>query len=341
MEKKEFEILLKKLINSDKFSLSVSELKELKNLFSNEDNNKTINDWLFQIWTDSDYEDIKFNYENLKEKIREAERGKKAQTGTLRLLKTFSKHYQKVAAILFLPILLIGGLIYFWSSSSQQDAFYITEAPLGQKAKIELSDGTVVWLNSGTTIKYPTNYNKKSRNISLNGEAFFEVKKDPQRPFLVHTSSIEIEVTGTRFNVNAYSDEPIIETALVEGHVNLIVKGKNEKHELTPGNLFEYKKATGKLSKRKFTEDVTTGWKENRLIFVNDNFAKLARKIERWYDMKVVYDSLDFADNKLTVRLIEGERLSKLLEIIEATSGAQCTVEGNKILITKKNAYAK
>jgi transmembrane sensor len=338
MEKKEFKTLLKKLINSDKCSLSVSELKELKNIFSNEDN---INDWLFQIWTDSGYEDIKFNYENLKEKIREAERDKKAQTGTLRLLKTFSKHYQKIAAILFLPILLTGGLIYLWLSSAQQDDFYITEAPLGQKAKIELSDGTVVWLNSGTTIKYSTNYNKKNRNISLNGEAFFDVKKNPEKPFLVHTSSIEIEVTGTRFNVSAYNDEPIIETALVEGHVNLIVKGESEKHELTPGNLFEYRKATGKLSKRKFTEDVTTGWKENRLIFVNDNFAKLARKIERWYDMKVVYDSLAFDNNKLTVRLIEGERLSKLLEIIEATSGAQCTVEGNKIFITKKDAYEK
>lgn len=89
------------------------------------------------------------------------------------------------------------------------------------------------------------------------------------------------------------------------------------------------------MSTSELNQEASTGWKDNRLIFINDDFYKLARKIEKWYDVEVIYNSEDFKDNKLTVRLLEGEQLNRLLEIIETAVGAKCTIKENKIHIIK------
>lgn len=335
LEKKHFEELMERLIGQDS-KLSVNELRQLKFFFSSKNGSEIVEQWLVDNWNGADHSDVNFSFESLKQEIFIHRK----QRQFTNFAQNLSHYYQKVAAILILPLLL-GGLIYLFISTHKNEEFYVAEAPLGQKAKIELTDGTVVWLNSGTTIKYSSDYNQKGRDIFLDGEAFFEVMKNSDRPFFVHTTFLDIEVTGTKFNVNAYREEPVVETSLVEGKVNLLVKRDHKRYKLTPGESIEYMKQSGKIIQANFKEYEAKSWIDNRLVFVNDDFSKLKRKIERWYNMQVVSDSLDFAESKLTVNLKEGEQLSKLLEIIEVAINADCTVKGNKILITKKGGYVK
>ncbi len=325
--------ILEKLILGE--SLSSSELKELKEAFKNNLLRKEIDEWLVSNWEHTPYNDIEVSYDSLKKMISAYEEKKQTRNSFVRHLFNLSHYYQRIAAILFVPLIL-GSCFYLFYFQNKDENFYIAEAPLGQKAKIELPDGTTIWLNSGSQIRYSSGFNKKGREVELKGEAFFDVAKNPKKPFFVNTPSLAIEVTGTRFNVNAYTDEPDVETALVEGKVKVILKNEKDAYQLSPGKILTYSKALHQVSSSVLNEEVTTAWKDNRLIFVDDNFSKLVKKIEKWYNVEVVYDTASFKNNKLTVRLLEGEQLSRLLEIVEIAVGAQCVVTKNKIQITKK-----
>ncbi|MDP3441331.1 MAG: FecR family protein [Ignavibacteria bacterium] len=322
----------------DKFilgeSLSAFELKELKRIFADNIHREEISLWLINNWDAAQSDDIEISYDKLKQKINEYEDQKRISFTWYDYVVNFSHYYQRIAAVLFIP-LIFGISLYFFYTSAGDENFYTAEAPLGQKAKVELPDGSTVWLNSGSNIRYSSNFNKKNRSIELNGEAFFEVKKNTGKPFFVLTPFLDVKVTGTRFNVNAYDDEPFIETSLLDGKVNVILKGASKPFQLSPGNVIVYSKLSHAISTSKLDEDVATGWKDNRLIFINDDFYKLTRKIEKWYNVDVVYNPEQFKYNKLTVKLLEGEQLNRLLEIIETAVGAKCTVKENKIYIVK------
>ncbi len=316
-------------------TLSVADIKELKRLFAEKGRKDEVSRWLTDNWDAALTDDIEISYEGLKQKIREYENQHKTESVFFRHAIRFSRYYQRVAAVLFIPLILGLSLYLFFSSSSGSENFYISEASPGQKAKLELPDGSRVWLNSGSSIKYSSEFDKKDRTVELKGEAFFDVHKNTGKPFLVHTRFLDVKVTGTRFNVNAYDDEPVVETALVEGKVNLLLKDQNKEFKLTPGNVLSYSKASCEIYSHVLNEEATISWKDNRLIFINDDFSKLVRKIEKWYNVEVVYNPEDFKNNKLTVKLLEGEQLSKLLEIIETAIGSKCTIRKNKIYITK------
>lgn len=324
--------ILKKFILGE--TLSPSELRELKILFSENNHREEVSQWLTNNWDASQFDDIEISYDKLKQKIGEYEDKKKFGYSIYNQIVNFSHYYQRIAAILFIPLILGISMYLFYNPSSEEN-FYTAEAPLGQKAKVELPDGTIVWLNSGSNIRYSSYFNRKNRIIDLKGEAFFEVAKNTENPFFVHTSFLDIKVTGTRFNVKAYEDEAFIETSLIEGKVNLVLKGESKPLQLDPGNAMVYSKLSHEISTSNFNKDAAIGWKDNRLIFINDDFYKLTRKIEKWYDVEVIYNPEDFSENKLTVKLQEGEQLNRLLEIIETAVGAKCTTKENKIYITK------
>lgn len=314
--------------------LSSAELRELKQLFSDKSKQEEINLWLAGNWEEASTDDLEISYEGLKQKILACGIRETGRYAFHRSLVQLSRYYQRIAAMLFIP-LIAGFSLYLLFSPADHENFYLSEAPLGQKAKIELPDGSTVWLNSGSSIRYSSAFNEKDRDIELKGEAFFEVEKNKGKPFLVHTPLLDVQVTGTRFNVNAYEDEPVIETALVEGKVNVILKDQRRKVRLEPGKILSYSKANETVKTIVLNEEATISWKDNRLIFINDDFSRLARKIEKWYDVEVIYNPEDFRNNKLTVRLLEGEQLTQLLGIIEMAIGAECKIQKNKIYITK------
>lgn len=328
-----FSSLIEKLVAGE--TLTADEFNELKRLLLDQNERREVDEWLSERWIEAGYADVPVSYDRLKERLM-AYQGKQRPLGQAPApWKRISAYYRQIAAILLVPLIL--GLTVVLFQHIPQPGTFTAEAPLGQKARVELPDGSQVWLNSGSKITYASDFNRKKREISLEGEAYFDVRKNAGKPFWVHTASLDVQVTGTKFNLNAYNDELVTETALLEGHVNLFLKNdSNDKLELQPGQVISWSAATNVASTKTLDREAAIAWTDNRLVFVDDDFSKLARKIERWYNMEVVYNPDDFRTNKLTVKLLEGEQLGKLLQIIESAIGASCSVEGSKIYITKK-----
>ena len=312
------------------------ELSALKNWLSDPADHSEVESWLAEHWISSSEIDSTTLIEVVFKQIQEYQNENNIKSGfsITRILKV----YQKIAAFLLIPVIGFG--ILYWTAQDTIVQYAETIAPRGQKSQIVLADGTRVWLNSDTKIKYPTNYNENQRDVYLDGEAFFEVSKNAHKPFIVHTSGINVKVLGTKFNVKAYSDEDQIETSLFEGKIGLIVKSSlsenTEEKEMTPGESFSYIKTDGKLTKTRIPSEEINGWKKNQLIFKDDTFSNLVKKVERWYDVKVIYDEKLFNDRRLTVELYEGERLDRLMEVIRLALSVNYKYEKGKIILTPK-----
>lgn len=314
-----------------------SELIDFKRWLSDPANHSEVEIWLLEHWTTSTEIYSNTLIETIFKQIQDYQNVHHLKTGFsyTRILKI----YQKVAAFLLIPILGLG--IWFGVSQYQSAGRYTeTIAPRGQKSQIVLADGTKVWLNSDTKIKYPGNFSKNQRDVYLDGEAFFEVTKNAHQPFIVHTSGVNVKVLGTKFNVKAYSDEDQIETSLFEGKINLQLNSPSSiqmiEKEVVPGESFVYSKTDHLLATNRFSQDEINGWKNNQLIFKDDTFSNLVRKLERWFDVKVVYDEKQFHDRRLTVELREGERLERLMEIIGLTLSVDYKYEKGEIILTPK-----
>jgi transmembrane sensor len=314
------------------------ELYALKKWLSDPETHADVESWLLEHWASSPEIDSTTLIETVFRQIQEYEEEHQIKSGFS--MRRILKVYQKVAAFLLIPIIGFGILYWVNSSSQSKGAMTETIAPRGQKSQIVLADGTKVWLNSDTKIKYPGNFSKNQRDVYLDGEAFFEVSKNTHQPFVVHTSGVNVKVLGTKFNVKAYADENQIETSLFEGKINLVLKNSSTKNmaerEIEPGQSFIYSKTNHRLDANKFPKDEINGWKANQLIFKDDTFVNLVKKVERWYDVKVVYDENLFNDQRLTVELYEGERLERLMDIISLTLSVDYKYEKGQIILTPK-----
>lgn len=317
---------------------SKRELTDLKKWLSDPATHSEVELWAFEHWASSPEIDSNTLIESIFKQIQDYQR---AYSEPIRFsLSRILNVYQKVAAFLLIPLIGLG--ILYWMSQYNQSVGQNIEtiAPRGQKSQIVLADGTKVWLNSDTKIKYPGNFNKNQRDVYLDGEAFFDVAQNASQPFIVHTSEVNVKVLGTKFNVKAYADENQIETSLFEGKVNLLLNDPTSAQqvvkEVKPGQSFAYSKTDHQLAANKFPQDEINGWKKNQLIFKDDTFGNLVRKLERWYDVKVVYDEKQFNDRQLTVELYEGERLERLMEIISLALSVDYKYEKGEIILTPK-----
>lgn len=317
---------------------TAEELSEFKAWLTRPASQTEVNDWLANHWALSAEIDSSTLIETVSRQIQEYQEShfqakRFSLTGIVKV-------YQKFAAFLLIPLIGLG--IFYWVNQNNKAAgqFVETIAPRGQKSQIVLSDGTKIWLNSDTRIKYPGRFSSDERDVYLEGEAFFEVTKNKHRPFIVHTSGVKVKVLGTKFNVKAYSDEDQIETSLFEGKINLMMNnpvqvGEAEK-SISPGQSYVYSKVDHKLEENRFPQDEINGWKHNQLIFKDDTFGNLVKKVERWYDVKMVYDEKLFNDRRLTVELVEGERLERLMDIISLTLSVNFRYDKGTIILTPK-----
>ena len=176
-----------------------------------------------------------------------------------------------------------------YTDAAQQDAlvFNVLKVPNGKTFNIKLSDGTLVYLNAGSSLKYPVKFSKTgSRKVILNGEAFFEVSKDVKHPFIVQADNLDITVLGTKFNVNSYSEEATINTVLVEGSVKLSGHG-NSPELLEPGHKGEWDRAQEKITFTKVETGIYTGWMEGKLVINKLSFDKIIIKLERYYGVTI------------------------------------------------------
>lgn len=204
----------------------------------------------------------------------------------------------------------------------------------GETYMILLPDGTKVWLNSASSLTYLTNiYETKTRNVKLDGEAYFEVFKNHNHPFVVQTDKQEVEVLGTHFNINSYSDEGTTATTLIEGSVKVSIG--NLKQILKPGQ-----QALNTGSTLKVTEpdiESITDWKEGDFYLDNINFKTAMRKIARWYNVEVIYDPSVSDRIKLGGWISRNKNLSAVLKLIESSSQVSFKIEGRKIYVSGKS----
>lgn len=199
--------------------------------------------------------------------------------------------------------------------------------PRGGQFQLTLPDGTKVWLNAASSITFPAAFNGRERKVQLKGEAYFEVAKNEKQPFVVDASGrATVEVLGTGFNVNAYEDEPAVRTTLLEGSVKIV--HMRNKVVLKPGQQATVE-ADIQLSAA--NPDQVLAWKNGIFNFEDLGFAEVARQLERWYDIDVVYEGM-IPDIKFKGDMDKGVNLSGILRLFSAL-GVKARIEGRKLIV--------
>ncbi|TKG95467.1 DUF4974 domain-containing protein [Puteibacter caeruleilacunae] len=238
----------------------------------------------------------------------------------------------KVAASVAVLIAMSVSGLYIAEKIGATDLAYVVEAPRGEKSKVTLSDGSIVWLNSGTTLAYGSVTDK--REVELSGEAFFEVTKS-KKPFTVKMGDSQVKVYGTQFNVCAYNDDDFIEATLEEGSIAFKRSERYNEIKLEPGQQLVYNKTTGKIRKLLVNTSIYSAWKENMLKFDNAPFEEVVKKLERWYDVDVVLDP-DFKEENRFTLTIKTESLREMLEYLSFTTSMRSEIKEDKVYIYSK-----
>lgn len=207
--------------------------------------------------------------------------------------------------------------------------------PRGGTYQITLADGTRVWLNAATDLRFPTSFPGQNREVTLKGEAYFEVAKNADQPFLVHTDKQTIRVLGTHFNINAYPDESVSRTTLIEGSVKVTSsRSPNKGTVLSPGQQATLQ-PSGRISVNLHPDiEQVTGWKEGLFVFHSTDFKTILRLISRWYDADIVYNGKN--NPVFTGQLSKQLPVSKVFALLSMTNEIHYTIEGNKILVSSK-----
>ena len=246
---------------------------------------------------------------------------------------------KKVAAVLVIPLLVYSG--YVTLQFEKQKNLFTSEAPswtevsttTGMQSKLTLPDGSEVWLNSATNLKYPSKFGKY-REVEICGEAFFEVQKDDEHPFIVKTGKINIEVTGTSFNVLNYPEEIQTEVVLKSGEVKLFsgdVSDKNEISVLKPGQKATYIKNQGKVFINNTYVEKHTAWMEGKLMFVDDPMEEVVRKLNRWFNVEIVLQDTDLHEYVYKATF-EDETLDQILELLKLSAPIEYTSNPRKLM---------
>ncbi len=258
----------------------------------------------------------------------------------LAILKEERKSFQRkiriyatgltIAAVLIIGLLISN--IFFYGQPGQNqftEQIQTISTPYGARTTTQLPDGSKVWLNSGSSLSFPSGF-AKNRSVTLTGEAFFEVEKS-DKTFIVSTKYGEVKVQGTSFNVKAFDDDSNFETTLVEGKVMLMGKEAGNETTLSPGQqaILVDKSFVVKPVEVKFF----TSWKEGKLIFSREPFPQFIRKLERWYNVKIEYSNPKL-DELWYTGTIEMESISEVMEMISKAAPVKTSFDNKTRVFT-------
>ena len=328
----------------------------LKNWLKNSENNKILFDEFVDIWQASSFKTI-----NEQINIDKTWNELHAQIKTGKTKRLISWQEILRIAATFIIALLLGALGYYFLSKSPasnieyQYVEYVS--PLGSRSFLQLPDGSKVWLNSGSTLKYLNSYGANNRDLLLTGEAFFEVEKNKNLPFIVKTSELNITALGTKFNVKAYSEEKTIETTLIKGSVKLesttvnlnqnVVLKPNEKAVFTKKNQSIKLISPQQNNKQEVTDSKTKpqlkimesiepepiiSWKDKRWVIRNEKLGNLAIKLERRYDVNFIFDN-DLLKEYSFGGTLEDESLEQVMKAIQFSSPIKYVIDDKTVYI--------
>jgi transmembrane sensor len=221
--------------------------------------------------------------------------------------------------------------VYTVPKGKGQNGYNLIETPRAGQYQVNLPDGTRVWLNAASSLRYPSRFSGTNRTVELTGEGYFEVAKNKQHPFVVKTDQQEVQVLGTHFNINSYTDERSTNTTLVEGSVR-VTASNGENRLLKPG---EQSQLNGKeMEVAQVDTETVLSWKNGDFVFKGDDFKSIMRKISRWYDVEVVYEG-DFADLKFGGYISRTKNISAVLSIMESTGKVHFHVKEKRITVSR------
>jgi len=216
------------------------------------------------------------------------------------------------------------------NQSATNLSYNLISIPRGGQYAVILPDGTKVWLNSASSLKFPNVFAKNERLVEITGEAYFEVAKDKTKPFRVKTATQSLEVLGTHFNINAYSDEPVVATTLMEGSVKLSALANGKTQLLKPGQQARF---ANDFTVSELDAMTAIDWKNGNFRFAKENIATIMRKISRWYDVDVVYHG-KITQEGFVGMVPRSKNIEEVLDALKLTGLVNYKIEGKQITIT-------
>ena len=347
---------------------------------ASEKEKKKLFEW---IYSNSEHEKFYYTLKDIWETSRynkiagEASSGSEWEKFAIKAIETESGHYIRrqenarrisriiqIAAVLILAI-AFGFLLKSILPPGQE--LVSVNVPYGAKTNLELPDGSKVWVNSGSKLTYPSDFKGKEIDLTLDGEAYFDIAHNPKRRISVHTSTITIQVLGTTFNVRSYSDEEMVEATLLKGLISITGEVGNKVIEpvvLKPNEQARLIKGEQKISVGEITNDLKTGdklqsiekketaskpvlqisekvdvepvtsWKDNKLIFKSERFESLAKEMERWYDVEINITNESLKDARYTGSF-DNETIEQAMKALSMSLPFTYTIEKNKINVFK------
>ena len=225
------------------------------------------------------------------------------------------------------------GVSYCVDSSVVEERYNTLRVPRGGEYSITLSDGTIVYLNSETELRYPVNFVGRDRRVYLSGEAYFDVVQDEAHPFIVDMGNSSVRVLGTSFDVRAYADEDEVLTTLVQGSVKFSA-GK-EFVTLEPGKQAVLGKS-GSIETREVDTYLYTAWKEGVFAFKRQRLEEIMKVVARWYDVNIFWENVSQKEVTFTGKMKRYDDFSKVVEVLEMTGNTEFVIKENNIFIREK-----
>ena len=216
-------------------------------------------------------------------------------------------------------------------SPDTTEIFHTLEIPRGGEYLLTLSDGTMIYLNSESTLSFPVKFQGKERKVYLTGEAYFKVAKNTEHPFVVTAGELEVLVTGTTFGVRAYKDEKDIQTTLESGQVTVRVEGKSVK--LVPNKQVLFNKLTMGLEVRDVDVDLYLAWADGRLVYDNCPLEKILTDLGRWYNIDVFYSRDELRSYQFSLNMKKHEEFTQVLELIGKTGEVQFEMKDHTVIV--------
>ncbi len=222
------------------------------------------------------------------------------------------------------------GMVYPEQVAMGKAEYNVLEVPRGGEYTVTLSDGTVVYLNSGSELRYPVAFGSERRDVFLSGEGYFEVAKDAERPFFVNADKLKIRVYGTSFNVNTYNIANV-ETVLVEGKIG--IQGNNAEYTVKPGQLALYNREEGTMEIRDVDVRPYVAWKEHEFMFDDESLEEIMNTLSLWYDVDVFFQTASLKQLHFTGHLGRYEEVSHILDAISGVTQVKFSVKGRTIIV--------
>lgn len=321
MEKNNIAIIIKRFL-SDRFPEKTEE--RVQRWIIADENTKEKEAASLEYWNELNTEINSDTYSALK-RVNQRIGYTKSQTAYI----PYQQKLLRITAVLIPLFIMAGGYLYY-----TRDKLIEISVAYGETRHLFLPDSSEIWINSGSSIKYPKVFTDDQRQIYLKGEAYFSVKKNPAKPFIVKTEPLSVKVLGTKFNVKAYPGDENVTTTLTSGKVEVFTS-LQESQILRPNEQLTYNINTSAMNIEQVLPVETDAWLVGQILFINSSFNEIKQTLERHFNVTIDDKTAIPASRSYTVKFLKGETLTEILDVLKDVVGFTYRQQGEKIVLSK------